>query len=429
MKANTYLIINRYLRSRTSGRRPYITLASERGGEQMTTCENWQLFVHDGRHNHKIVVHNHGHAQAARRTEEQLKQTAQFRVCAIYAQKIYNVVAKIKKNRMQGRNTVEKVLCLSAEQDYTVFYRNCKDGNVLCDIVIAHPTPIAMIKTWSYVLIMDITYKMNKVLGSTYRWVLEQIKHLYVSSAMSTGNEAIVNDGEPIVVIIDRESGLMPVIEDMFSKSYHMLRRRNIDQNMLAKLTEVVKDEEVATQFINGSWQKLINEIDEAEYHRKLEQLKTKWQTRPDFLHYLLNTWLNPLAINFVEFGHLRFCILGLRQRTVLRANIRSSSYGFQHGMESQAGLGPVLDQIPVLGLVLVHVEEVDRHRCLGVGVEGVAVDEYRAHYLITFVFEFDWYCGDTVHRLPLGTTTFHIAADTRWRPTASFARSMARSS
>ncbi|KAI5649524.1 hypothetical protein M9H77_35529 [Catharanthus roseus] len=39
-------------------------------GEQMTTSENWQLFVHNGRYNHKIAVYNHGHAQAARLTEE-----------------------------------------------------------------------------------------------------------------------------------------------------------------------------------------------------------------------------------------------------------------------------------------------------------------------------------------------------------------------
>ncbi|KAI5683181.1 hypothetical protein M9H77_04409 [Catharanthus roseus] len=109
-KANTYLIITRYLKSRTSDRRPYVTLACERGGavkkntkprvddekeevpikrqgpygtkkcgcpiklkgEQMATSENWQLFIHDGRH-------NHGHAQTARLTEEQLKQTEQFR--------------------------------------------------------------------------------------------------------------------------------------------------------------------------------------------------------------------------------------------------------------------------------------------------------------------------------------------------------------
>ncbi|KAI5675857.1 hypothetical protein M9H77_06807 [Catharanthus roseus] len=59
--------------------------------------------------------------------------------------------------------------------------------------------------------------------ATTYRWVLQQIKHLYFSLAMSTGNELVVNDGESLVIITDRESGLMPMIEDVFSKSYHML--------------------------------------------------------------------------------------------------------------------------------------------------------------------------------------------------------------
>ncbi|KAI5671578.1 hypothetical protein M9H77_11942 [Catharanthus roseus] len=63
---------------------------------------------------------------------------------------------------MQGRTTVEEVLCLSAEWGYTVFYRNCEDNNVLSDIVVAHPTSIAMIEMWPYILIIDTTYKMNK---------------------------------------------------------------------------------------------------------------------------------------------------------------------------------------------------------------------------------------------------------------------------
>ncbi|KAI5680867.1 hypothetical protein M9H77_02094 [Catharanthus roseus] len=117
---------------------------------------------------------------AAGLTEEQLQQTEQFRKshvpprnilrflreqevsCAVSAQKIYNVIAKIKRNQMQGRNTVEEVLCLSAKRGYTVFHRNLEERNVLSDIVVAHPTSIAMIRTWPYVLIMDTTYKTNK---------------------------------------------------------------------------------------------------------------------------------------------------------------------------------------------------------------------------------------------------------------------------
>ncbi|KAI5662742.1 hypothetical protein M9H77_22065 [Catharanthus roseus] len=45
----------------------------------MATNESWQLFVHNGRHNHNVAVYNYGHAQAARLTEEQLHQTDQFR--------------------------------------------------------------------------------------------------------------------------------------------------------------------------------------------------------------------------------------------------------------------------------------------------------------------------------------------------------------
>ncbi|KAI5681078.1 hypothetical protein M9H77_02305 [Catharanthus roseus] len=152
----------------------------------MATSENWQLFIHNGRHNYKIAVYSHGHAQAARLTEEQLQQTEQFRKShvppAIYydffenktlvvqlenfdvcsAQKIYNVVANSKRNRMQGRNTVEEVLHLSAERGYTIFHRNCEDNNVLSGIVVVHLTSIAMIRTWLYVLIMDTAYKTNK---------------------------------------------------------------------------------------------------------------------------------------------------------------------------------------------------------------------------------------------------------------------------
>ncbi|KAI5680699.1 hypothetical protein M9H77_01926 [Catharanthus roseus] len=113
-------------------------------GEQMAISESWQLFIHNGRHNHKVVVYNH----------------EIYDVCS--AQKIYNIVAKIKRNRMQGRNTVEEVLCLSAQRGYTIFHRNREESNVLSDIVIAHPTSIAMIRTWPYILIIDTTYKTNK---------------------------------------------------------------------------------------------------------------------------------------------------------------------------------------------------------------------------------------------------------------------------
>ncbi|KAI5678146.1 hypothetical protein M9H77_09096 [Catharanthus roseus] len=196
IKVNTYLIVTRYLRSRTSDRRPYIILGCKRGGANKPKKK-------------PVVDDEEEEVQVKRRGPYGTKKCGcPFKLKGgqmAISQKIYNVAAKIKKNRMQGRNTVEEVLCLIAIRDYTVFYRNREDSNMLSDIVIAHPTSIEMLRTWPYILIMDTTYKTNKynmplleVVGmtptgknftvasafmrneqaTTYRWVLQQIKHL-----------------------------------------------------------------------------------------------------------------------------------------------------------------------------------------------------------------------------------------------------------
>ncbi|KAI5649098.1 hypothetical protein M9H77_35103 [Catharanthus roseus] len=61
----------------------------------------------------------------------------------------------------------------------------------------------------------------------------------------------------------------------------------------------MIKDEEVVLQLINGTWNKLLNEIDEAEYYKRLDDLKTKWLS--NFLHYLFKTWLNPLSHKLIR--------------------------------------------------------------------------------------------------------------------------------
>ncbi|KAI5666401.1 hypothetical protein M9H77_16254 [Catharanthus roseus] len=172
MNAKTYLIITRYQRARIFDRRPYVTLACKHRG----SVKKYKKPIVD---DEKEEIPKKGVDQ------EQLQQTEQFMKshvpprnilqffreqdvgCVVSSQKIYNVVAKIKRNRMQGRNTVEEVLRLSAEKDYIIFYRNGEDSDVLSNIVVAHPTSIAMIRTWPYVLIMDMTYKTNKKIGKS----------------------------------------------------------------------------------------------------------------------------------------------------------------------------------------------------------------------------------------------------------------------
>ncbi|KAI5650381.1 hypothetical protein M9H77_36386 [Catharanthus roseus] len=132
-------------RVRTFDRRPYVTLACERGGSVRKYKKPLVDDEEEEIPKKKKPVYSYGHAQAARLTEEQHDPLA------IY----YNFF----ENKTL---VVQSVLRLSAERGYTVFYRNGEDSNVLSDIVVAHPTSIAMLRTWPYVLIMDTTYKTNK---------------------------------------------------------------------------------------------------------------------------------------------------------------------------------------------------------------------------------------------------------------------------
>ncbi|KAI5666485.1 hypothetical protein M9H77_16338 [Catharanthus roseus] len=123
MKVNTYLIVTRYLSSRTSNCRPYVTLGCESRG---TNKPRTKPRVDDE------VEEASRKSRAAKLTEEKLIQTEQFRKSHVppLPKKIYNVAAKIKKDKMQGKIRLKKILCLSAQQGYTVFYRNCEDSNV-----------------------------------------------------------------------------------------------------------------------------------------------------------------------------------------------------------------------------------------------------------------------------------------------------------
>ncbi|KAI5655104.1 hypothetical protein M9H77_32291 [Catharanthus roseus] len=111
MKANIYLIINRYQRSRIADRRPYVTLACEGGGAVKKTPKP---VVDD--EEQEVPIKRRGPYGTKKcgclfkLKGEQMATSDNWKLF-----KIYNVVAKIKKNRMQGRNTVEEVLYLSAK--------------------------------------------------------------------------------------------------------------------------------------------------------------------------------------------------------------------------------------------------------------------------------------------------------------------------
>ncbi|KAI5678675.1 hypothetical protein M9H77_09625 [Catharanthus roseus] len=126
--------------------------------------------------------------------------------CAVSAQKLYNVLANMKKKRI-----------------------NFDESNVPSDIVVAHLTSIQLMRTWIYVLIKDTTYNMPLLeaiemtpIGTNFNIATAFMrnekdityKHLYFALAASIGNEEDVNAHEPVVIITYWESDLILVINE-----------------------------------------------------------------------------------------------------------------------------------------------------------------------------------------------------------------------
>ncbi|KAI5678550.1 hypothetical protein M9H77_09500 [Catharanthus roseus] len=218
MNANTYLIVNQYRKSRTSDRRPYVTLACERGGsvrkktKPIVDDEEEVPIKMRGPYSKwlQVRIDNCSYTTGGTTINYHVRPPYILRFfceqgvgCAVRF--FINSVAKIKKNMMQNgvtRPSIETV----------------RKSNVLSDIVVAHPTSIVMIRMYNMPLL--------EALGMT-----------------STGKNFTV-------------------------------------------ATACMCNEQATTY----RWHKLINEIDEAEYRKKLEVLKTRWKSRPDLLHFGIET-------------------------------------------------------------------------------------------------------------------------------------------
>ncbi|KAI5675912.1 hypothetical protein M9H77_06862 [Catharanthus roseus] len=149
MKVNTYLIVTWYLSSRTSDRRPYVTLDCERGDENKPRT--------------MPVVDDEEEVQVKRR--------------GTYG---------TKKNNMP---LLEVVGMAPTGKNFTV-----------------------------------ATAFMRNKQATTYRWVLQQIKHLYFSNAMSIENQEHICVNETKNLIGDGNCGSRVVADFVFSDEHQCQR-------------------------------------------------------------------------------------------------------------------------------------------------------------------------------------------------------------
>ena len=77
---------------------------------------------------------------------------------------IYNVRQSIRREEMEGRTPLQHCLYMATEHNYVVWTDLDSEGD-LSRLLVANPTSIQIIRMWSYVVLIDTTYKTNKKSG------------------------------------------------------------------------------------------------------------------------------------------------------------------------------------------------------------------------------------------------------------------------
>ncbi len=154
----------------------------------------WVIKVEYGRHSHGFPPTLEGHAFAGRLTDEQMADVAiwsasgsdpktvwqnfqlSYEDNVTSRQQIYNARAKIKRSLMAGKSAMQYLWALLQKLGYIYAHRLTED-HVLQDLIFAHPESLRLWEMYSYVMIMDATYKTNRYIYMLYMQICYLVKN------------------------------------------------------------------------------------------------------------------------------------------------------------------------------------------------------------------------------------------------------------
>lgn len=357
-KINGFVIVIKTSDAGGQGKKPRIVLACERSGyyrdtrknkekkmkvgtkkcgcpfalkgKKLSTDDDWMLNVVCGAHNHLASEHLEGHSYAGRLSKEEtslvvdmsksmvrpkeilvtLKQRDALNVTTMKT--IYNARHRHKViEKTAGRSQIQQLLAQLLVHKYTEWHR-CDDTDTITDLLWAHPVSLDLWRAFPRVLIMDCTYKTNRlplleIVGVTstdmtfsvafaylgcerednYIWVLNILRSIMDESAL------------PEVFVTDKELDLMKAIDRVFPTARHLLCRWHISRNVMAKCKKVFETKEKWDKFIM-SWNILVLSTTEEEYHQQFLAMNKEFSTYPEALEYVTTIWLDTYKDRFV---------------------------------------------------------------------------------------------------------------------------------
>ncbi|KAI8568648.1 hypothetical protein RHMOL_Rhmol02G0216800 [Rhododendron molle] len=300
----------------------------------------WKVEIKDVSYNHEPSSDMSGHPFCRRFSKEEVLSIKQMTMagipprqiltslrqsnsnCKAIARTVYNAKAAIKKKVLAGRTMIQALFDELCQGDFTFDIK--RDGNGhLTHLFFAHPSSIALTKSYPYVFVMDCTYKTNKykmplldIVGvssfngsfySCFAFMQKEEEGDYVW-ALERFKTILGPDQQPSVILSDRELALMNAIEVIFSGTTNILCMWHIEKNVLSKCKPKFEREQDWETFLSD-WTNLVESPDESCFNEAWQRLQVDYKDKEYVCNYIQNTWL-PFKEKFVKAwtgNHLHF--------------------------------------------------------------------------------------------------------------------------
>src|ERR1044072_752754 len=287
---------------------------------------SWKLRVMNQFHNHEPARDMVGHNYAGRLNYEEKLEVAKLAKSFVEPKRILGslkdknpansttisqVYGFLKRYRSSTRGSLTEMQLLLKKFEgfkYVHFEREEPGSDVVRDVFWAHPDSMKLFNTFSYVVIMDCTYKTNRyriplleIVGLTsthktfsvdfcymasestdhYVWALECMKSLIADNARL-----------PKVIVTDRDLALLSASTECLPDATHLLCLFHINKCVLAKCKKIVGTDEFA-DWVMVKWKELVDAETEEQFQAYWTQLFEMCKGKyGDFTSYVSTTWL-----------------------------------------------------------------------------------------------------------------------------------------
>ncbi|XP_077223979.1 protein FAR1-RELATED SEQUENCE 5-like [Tasmannia lanceolata] len=301
----------------------------------------WWVVLKNISHNHVSLSDMSGHPSCRQFSKEEIEQIKEMTIAGIpprqiltslqqsnqnlqaIARTLYNAKAKIRNESLLGRTPIQALFEDIGQGGFIYDFKHDKSGH-LTHLFFAHPLSVALTNSYSYVFLMDCTYKTNRykmplldIVGVTsfntsfyscFAFLQREEEEDYVW-ALETFGKFLGVDGHPLVIVSDRELALMNAIQVVFPRTTHLLCVWHIEKNVLSKCKSQFEEKEEWDMFLS-TWTYLIKSPDESTFDTAWKLLEIQYKEKVFILNYLRNTWL-PFKEKFVYAWTVKYMHFG----------------------------------------------------------------------------------------------------------------------